>query len=137
MNTGKILWDDKYSVGVEIIDDQHKMLFANINKLIDILREVPKKEHVDEVIAELVNYKKFHFLTEEKYFDEFGYDNTEDHKAKHKEFNIKLESLINRCGDDSITLAFGLVDFLEDWLLDHILVDDQKYVKCFASHGLK
>lgn len=133
----KLQWEDKYSVGVKLIDDQHKMMFDTINKLIDVLGSVPQKIEVDKIIAELVEYKKFHFVTEEKYFDEFNYENAEEHKIKHKDFNNKLDGLVSRNGDDSITLAFGLVDFLEDWLLDHLMTEDQKYVECFAKNGLK
>ncbi len=133
----KLQWEDKYSVGVKLIDDQHKMMFDTINKLVDVLAEVPQKEEVNEIVKDLVEYKKFHFVTEEKYFDEFNYENSEEHKQKHKEFNIRLEGLIAEWGNDSVTLAFKLVDFLEDWLLDHLITEDQKYVECFAKHGLK
>jgi len=133
----KLQWEDKYSVGVEIIDDQHKTMFATINKLVDLLSTIPKKVEVDEIVVELVEYKKVHFATEEKYFDEFDYKNSEEHKLKHREFNEKLEALVVKFGDDSISLSFALVDFLEDWLLDHLMTEDQKYVECFASHGLK
>jgi len=40
---------------------------------------------------QLVNYGNFHFATEEKYFDEFNYEDTEEHKKRHQEFRDKLE----------------------------------------------
>jgi hemerythrin len=134
---GKLLWEEKYSVGVKLIDDQHKMMFETINTLIDILGGVPQKNEIDEIISKLVEYKKFHFATEEKYFDDFNYENAEEHKAKHRDFNNKLDELVAKNKDDSIILAFGLIDFLEDWLLDHLITEDQKYVECFAKNGLK
>lgn len=133
----KLQWEDKYSVGVKMIDDQHKQMFETINKLIDVLAVVPTKQQIDEIVADLVRYKKFHFETEEKYFDEFNYENREEHKLKHKEFNSKLDELVTKNGDDSITMAFELVDFLEDWLLNHLMTEDQKYVECFAKNNLK
>ena len=134
---GNLLWEEKYSVGVKLIDDQHKMMFETINTLIDILGGVPQKNEIDEIISKLVEYKKFHFATEEKYFDDFNYENAEEHKAKHRDFNNKLDELVAKNKDDSIILAFGLIDFLEDWLLDHLITEDQKYVECFAKNGLK
>jgi hemerythrin len=134
---GKLLWEEKYSVGVKLIDDQHKMMFETINTLIDILGGVPQKNEIDEIISKFVEYKKFHFATEEKYFDDFNYENAEEHKAKHRDFNNKLDELVAKNKDDSIILAFGLIDFLEDWLLDHLITEDQKYVECFAKNGLK
>ncbi len=50
MNIQKLEWDQKYSVGVSIIDDQHKQMFETINLLIESLVGVPKKEQIDEII---------------------------------------------------------------------------------------
>lgn len=133
----KLQWEDKYSVGVKLIDDQHKKMFETINDLIDVLSGLPTKEQVDHIVESLVEYKKFHFATEENYFDEFGFEGAAEHRRKHSEFNIKLDQLIADSNGDSIVLAFSLVDFLEDWLLDHLMTEDQKYVEYFAKHGLK
>ncbi len=136
MMNNALVWEDKYSVGVELIDDQHKMMFNTINQLIALLRSEPKKEQIDEIVAALIAYKKFHFATEEKYFDEFKYEGTAEHKEKHLMFSNKLDEMVKEFGDDSMTFAFKLVDFLEDWLIDHLMDQDQKYVQCFKDHGL-
>ncbi|MEI8096695.1 MAG: bacteriohemerythrin [Candidatus Moraniibacteriota bacterium] len=138
MKTDKNLeWKEEYSVGVQLIDEQHKMIFATINELVDMINTTPTKEKLAFVIGQLVAYKKFHFATEEKYFVEFHYEGTEEHIAKHKMFNDTLEKVQEECGDDMLTLAFRLVDFLEDWLIDHLMTVDQEYKVCFAEHGLK
>lgn len=133
----KLEWDEKFSVGVELIDSQHKMMFKTINHLIDVLRGLPKAEELNKIISDLVEYKKYHFATEEKYFVEFGYERTAEHTEKHKMFSEKLELLTRESNGNTLVLAFGLVDFLEDWLIDHLMVEDQKYVACFREHGLK
>ena len=132
----KLEWEEKFSVGVALIDNQHKKMFSTINELIDLLVGVPTNEQVDNIIKALVEYKQFHFVTEKRYFDEFKYERTEEHKACHDMFNDKLGELILKNREDSVTLAFQLVDFLEDWLLDHLMVEDQRYVECFHEHGL-
>lgn len=133
----KLVWEDKYSVGVKLIDDQHKKMFAVINELVEIIASTPTKEQVSHIIESLVQYKKFHFITEEKYFKEFNYEEAEEHIAKHHEFSERLETIQKKFGDDTLGLAFALVDFLEDWLIEHLLVVDHRYVKCFSEHGLK
>lgn len=138
MQIPKLVWEEKYSVKVIQIDLQHKKLFDTVNSLIDILATVPvQKEKVDEVIKALVQYKEYHFKTEEQYFDKFHYEGAEEHKVKHKEFGEKLEEITRESGGDSVVLAFKLVDFLEDWLIDHLMGEDQKYVACFQEYGLK
>ena len=64
MNNMKLIWEDKYSVGVKLIDDQHKMMFETINKLLYMLSNMAQKNEIDEIISMLVEYKKFHFETE-------------------------------------------------------------------------
>ena len=137
MSGRKLIWDEKYSVGVRQIDDQHKMMFKTINELIDLLANMPTQEQVQKIIESLIAYKKYHFSTEEKYFDEFGYEGSQEHKTLHKEFSEKLEQMIKDSEGDAISLAFKLIDFLEDWLINHLMVIDQKYVACFREHGLK
>ena len=133
----KMEWDDKYSVGVEELDNQHKRMFNTINELLNSLETNTAEEHLGGVIESLIQYKMFHFATEEKYFEEFNYEGKDDHIAKHKFFNDKLEEMRSRNPNYNIEFGYELVDFLEDWLINHLMVTDQKYVECFHSHGLK
>ena len=137
MSTQKLVWEDKYSVGVVEIDNQHKRMFVVINELLDAIDTNTTSEHLMDIIESLVKYKIFHFETEEKYFRDFNYDGADDHIAKHHEFNDKLNALKAKYPQPTVEFAFELVDFLEDWLIYHLMVVDQKYVKCFAEHGLK
>lgn len=136
MNPKIIEWEDRYSVGVKLIDDQHKVLVDIVNSLIGLLASTPTKEKVDEIIARILDYKEFHFTTEEGYFKEFNYEKKDEHIAIHNKFNSTLEKIVADSKGDSIVLAFNLVDFLEDWLIHHFMIEDQKYVKCFHEHGL-
>ena len=137
MSTQKLIWEDKYSVGVVEIDNQHKRMFAVINELLDAINTNTAPEHLGHIIESLVQYKIFHFETEEKYFREFKYEEAESYTAKHHEFNNKLTALKEKYPEYTVEFAFELVDFLEDWLIDHLMVVDQKYKKCFNEHGLK
>jgi hemerythrin-like metal-binding protein len=137
MSTKKLLWEEKYSVGVEEIDNQHKRMFSTINELLDTINTNSTEESLGHIIESLVEYKKFHFATEEKYFKEFNFDGEEEHIQKHEEFNDRLNQLKEKYPKYTIEFAFELIDFLEDWLINHLMVVDQTYVKCFHEHGLK
>jgi len=137
MSTLKLVWDKKYSVGVEEIDGQHKRMFEIINELLDAINTNTAQEKLGHIIDSLIKYKIFHFATEEKYFKEFNYGGIDEHVTKHHEFNTELEALKNKYPVYTMEFSFELVDFLENWLIDHLMVMDQKYKKCFAEHGLK
>jgi len=133
----KLEWDKKYSVDIMEIDNQHKRMFATINELIGAIDDNTLKENLDGVINQLYQYKKYHFAVEEKYFKEFNYEETDEHIAEHKMFGERIDAIRKEFAGDSLKLAFELVDYLEDWLIEHIMTVDQKYKECFKSHGLK
>ena len=72
MATKKLEWEEKYSVGVVEIDNQHKRMFEIINELFEAINNKIIEEKLDKIIAKVVDYKDFHFTTEEKYFKEFN-----------------------------------------------------------------
>ena len=137
MSTNKLVWEDKYSVGVEEIDLQHKQLFAIINELLEAINIGVTEEKIKLIITSLVNYKKNHFATEENYFKKFNYEGAGAHIKEHEIFSAEIGELQNKYPQDLITFAFKLADYIEDWLIRHLMNEDQKYVKCFQEHGLK
>ncbi len=133
----KLEWTPELSVNVQVLDNQHRYLIDIINKLIASLGQKQSKEVLSSVIGDLVLYKKTHFATEEKYFAEFNFEGTTEHIAAHRYFTEHLGELQKQYADDTVAFGFALVDFLEDWLIEHLMTMDRQYVKCFNEHGLK
>lgn len=132
-----LVWKDEYSVEVIEIDEQHKKLIQIINNLIDAISNTQiKKQIIIETINNLIEYKKMHFETEEKYFHLFNYEGTLEHETAHNAFNERINTFQIKDGDDVISLAFDLVDYLEDWMIGHLMGMDKKYTRCFHEHGL-
>jgi hemerythrin len=133
---GQLVWKDEYSVKVKEIDDQHKQLFDIINNLIKVLNTAPKEETINEIVKNIIKFKEAHFATEEKYFAQFNFEGAEEHIVAHKTFGEKVVAVQVAHQGDTIGFAFALVDFLEDWLIGHLMHMDQKYVECFTKNGL-
>ena len=131
-------WDKKnYSVGVDEIDDQHKQLVNLINELHSAMMARKAKEVLGEVIDELIEYTSYHFETEEKYFDKFGYSETEEHKKIHKNFVNEVLNFQKDVQKNKLFVSSKILNFLKDWLLNHIKVTDKKYAPFMAKHGIK
>lgn len=130
-------WDEKYSVGVTVLDHQHQQMFRMINDLVNIIQGVPEKERIARLLDAIVEYKRVHFATEEGYFREFNFEGAAEHIAEHRKFDEALNGLREKHAGDTFGLAFELIDFLEDWLVQHLLHTDQQYKECFSAHGLK
>jgi hemerythrin len=133
---GSLVWKDEYSVNVELIDAQHKMFVGIINELYSAIMEKKGKDILDNVFKQLVAYTQFHFQTEERYFDEFHYEGAAAHKAAHKALIDQVADL-QKQENNIMENPFELMDFLEDWLIEHIMGMDKLYGPCFNEHGLK
>ncbi len=130
-----IKWDEKYSVNVKEIDDQHKNFIEIMNKLYAAVNEMRTKEDLKNILNELTEYADKHFTTEEKYFDEFHYELADEHKQKHKELKEKIIEFQKKFGEKN-EISLELSDFLENWLVDHLDNQDKKYTECFNKNGL-
>lgn len=133
-------WKNEYTVGVKEIDDQHKKIIMFINELDNGIHGEDTKGVIHEIIINLNDYAKFHFSTEEKYFDQFNYEDKEEHTKRHRDYEVKVVDLEKKIlelkGEDATRLAFEILDFLEDWWVNHILYEDKEYTELFNKNGL-
>ncbi len=135
-NMAIVEWSDSLSVKVREIDLQHKKLVQLVNDLHEAMLKKETKNVLGSIIQELANYTVEHFATEEKYFDKFGYPETEQHKKEHKEFVQQVVDFQKGFESGKILLSMKIMKFLKDWLVNHIMGTDHKYVEFFNEHGL-
>ena len=131
-----INWDNSLSIGVSISDSQHKVLIQYINDLNDAMKAGKGKEVVIDVIDKLADYTATHFRMEEKYFDQFRWENTEAHKKLHAEFEKRIQDFKKNVIAGKLGTSIEVLNFLVGWLKGHILVEDKKYTNCFNQNGL-
>lgn len=121
-------WNDNFATGIDIIDDQHKVLVAILNKLANhFVHESSGAESLDALVQELADYADFHFRTEEdvwhRHFN--GHPLLEAHEQAHRDFFDKV-STIQRSQDNLEDFADELFGFLTRWLAFHILDSDKR-----------
>jgi hemerythrin len=131
-----IPWTKDLSVNVEEIDKQHQAFLGILNSLYTVLNSSSANAEIRAILQQLKSYKEFHFATEEKYFAMFNYELAEQHKEEHRKLSAKIEEFIKRFEVEGDKVLIDLVDFLEDWLVDHLGNQDKKYSQCFNEHGL-
>jgi|APDOM4702015159_1054818.scaffolds.fasta_scaffold390633_1 methyl-accepting chemotaxis protein/hemerythrin len=130
-------WDEKYSVGVLSIDNQHKEILSIMGRLLDAMKKGQASEISAGIIHELEKYAASHFQKEEFFFHRFNYIGLSDHIIEHQNFKDKIRVLKSDLHSGKITLSFELLNFLKDWIDHHILVIDKAYSECFRLNGLK
>lgn len=92
-----IEWDDKYSVGVSTIDEEHKEFIGILNKAIVAKQHNNNLEEIREVLKDMIKHSKKHFATEEAYMVKFKYPEYQYHKEEHPYFSIETPAYLMGC----------------------------------------
>lgn len=130
-----IQWSTWMSVGVEELDDDHRVLVGIVNKLA-IAENRADATVVGEILDELIAYTRHHFAAEEGVMRQAGYPTFPAHKRLHDELTRQVEAYRDefraRPGAISGEDVFG---FCADWLGRHILREDTRFGEYAASHA--
>lgn len=128
----KFDWDSSIEVGIPNIDLQHQELFKiarNIEQLLIINCMGVTNEQILHIIGELRDYVTYHFYEEETLMQQINYPQLLTHRHYHEAFKAN----INKIDIDDLTSALqNLKDLLQNWLFQHILIED-KAIKTFLT----
>ena len=136
------LWKDEYLVGVDKIDQQHKILFGMLGDLV-ALREAEgaineRVAKLSSVVERLNNYAVYHFRTEEFLMDRrlAGDILIAAHKDAHKSYANSMQGFEGRFQAGDAGVVNDLIDFIYKWWLDHILETDKGLGKALNKAGV-
>jgi hemerythrin len=125
-------WRSEFETGVEEIDLQHHYFVNLINRLSKSLTTRDHDPAQNRLLNELMKFAQFHFASEENLMSSLNYADLEEHKRLH----IKLLNTLNgRIGlfQQDLAEADQLLEFLREWFLNHILVEDKKLTAYLKS----
>jgi len=139
-----ITWSSDLALNISEIDDQHKQLVNIMNELFDAMMDGRGFDIIDDILNRLAEYADYHFATEEKYFDQFQYIESEKHKEEHRYYAKQVNEIkkafdagkVIREGSDNV-LSVDLWKLLESWLADHLKNSDKNYAPLFKKKGVK
>ncbi len=126
-------WTPAISVGINTIDDQHKKLISLINDVSDAMKARKAKEVIGDILQQLSDYTVYHFGNEERAFDKYQYPDRANHKIAHKSYVDKIGELIERNNKGELGISISVLDFLMDWITNHIMKTDMLYVPFFKD----
>lgn len=131
-------WNDSYSIGVELFDNEHKQLVAIANELYDAVAQEVDVSALERILDRLIEHVVLHFRHEEMYFDDWNYPEKAEHLASHRRLRREIFNYRERLhSQPSPELASALFEFLRLWLTQHILTEDRAYGAFLIAKGLR
>lgn len=121
------IWNDKYSVGSELLDGQHKTLFRLVNELHDAMMTGRTRNIMDATLDRLIRYTETHFKEEEREMAAGNFPGLAAHKKEHEDLTNKVKALQASFREGSVVIGLEVMNFLTTWLSHHILESDHKY----------
>jgi hemerythrin len=111
----EIKWDGSLSVGVDLIDEQHKMLIQRIKDLSNAVNSSRGAVEIGKTLGFMIDYTEFHFSTEEKHMTNLVYPGDDVHKQQHAEFKSTLNEMVMEFEEDGTTAQ------LSEWVTNYLI----------------
>ncbi|MFH0728510.1 MAG: bacteriohemerythrin [Pseudomonadota bacterium] len=119
-------WKSEYGIGVDSVDKQHRQLVEMISRLEASSSTDAKNKEMGNALKFLVDYTNQHFSDEEALMIKVNFPEHARHKTLHKNFFQKVMEVLLRVKKGESISPPELIDFLSNWLADHILEEDKK-----------
>ena len=129
-------WDNKYSVGISILDEEHKKFIDIINKAVAVKENNGNPEKVREILYEMIKHALKHFATEEACMKKYNFPEYQIHRNEHLDFTDQTFANLNKVIMGDYLVANEILEYLNQWFVNHIQGTDRKYIDCFNKNGL-
>ncbi len=135
----EITWTSDLSVGIELIDEQHKMLIKHLNDLSQALQSGQGPAKIAATLNFLIDYTDFHFTAEQRHMAANEYPGLEKHQNLHQGFKTTLSGLEEDLEEEGATqsLADSIDTLLVKWLFDHIRTIDVAFGNFLKEKGIE
>ena len=130
---GRLSWDPAWLTGIEVIDEQHRKLFEQMESILNAVRSGEAQERIPGLLAFLMMYADVHFRDEEKAMSDVRYPGLARHRAIHNDMRHQVAEMSVRFQEDPSELTPAVLRFLSDWLVNHIAVEDRRLAAYLAQ----
>ncbi|MGO9241006.1 MAG: bacteriohemerythrin [Bryobacteraceae bacterium] len=122
-------WMDLYATGIEKIDRQHETLTDLLNALNEAFRGGRPHEVLLFRLDQLIESTHEHFTDEEALMRQKEYPDIDLHKAEHDFLLAQVAHFREEFAASKAELSDSMMDYLRDWLRDHILISDRRMAR--------
>ena len=125
-------WDNKFEVGHERIDFEHKIFLNLIRDASQLPERQASRERVLRHLNEVKQYAVFHFTSEENIMYDLDYPDIVSHKKEHDRLLALFDNRVHQYRSEEIGLD-RVVAFLFEWFALHTTQVDTKLARYIAQ----
>jgi hemerythrin len=129
-------WRPEYSVNVGRLDEQHRMIFALMYSVYRAVDEGLGFQEADRRIKDLIEFSKQHFETEEEMLRRNQYAGLNAQKQEHEKLLQEIRYHETRLADADASAKIEFIEFMKDWLIGHMLLNDSRYREHLNAKGI-
>lgn len=131
-----IIWSPELETGFRTIDKQHQHWVGLFNDLRHAVRDGRGPEVIGGTLDALLDYSLSHFRTEEGLMRTHGFEGIKQHISQHKVFTDQVRNYKERVELEQWTLTFEVMDYMSEWLIEHITSSDRDYIPDLQEGGV-
>jgi hemerythrin len=121
-----LIWQDNYSVNNEVIDSQHKKLFALYNRLYISHLNRESEEAFEVLIDELIAYRDYHSVVDQHFLLESGKKTILKFIREHKTFIRKIQEVTYCLENNKYELLAEQIIEIKKLILNHVAENGHK-----------
>ncbi|MBF0248742.1 MAG: bacteriohemerythrin [Alphaproteobacteria bacterium] len=126
-------WERRFETGHDRIDFEHRIFLDIIVSIKEEILAGRDKARILRLLAELLAYSHFHFVSEGNIMLDCGYPGYKGHADHHQHLNEAFHDHMRmfEMGDKA---ANDILDFLVEWFVNHTVHEDAKIAQYVRKH---
>ena len=135
-------WRNEWSLGIEIIDRQHRQLAEMFNKIVELYLnnggQTDSEQRSNQLHEQLnIFYEKVreHFNDEEGLMLKANYPGHTEHARDHLMLRAELKQYIRHIEQELDHINIGTLDSLKVWFISHIISSDKEFADFLKVHS--
>lgn len=135
-------WQHDWSLGIEIIDRQHRQLAVMFNKIAELYLnnggQTDSEQRSNQLHEQLnIFFDKVceHFNDEEDLILKANYPGHTEHAREHLMLRVELKQYIRHIEEGLDHINIGTLNSLKDWFISHIISSDKEFADFLQVHS--
>ena len=129
-------WSDVHRVGLEKFANHHTPLVYHLNLLHSTMRSGKSQDSLNRILGEFLVTIKSHFASEEEAMQTHAFPGYSEHRKRHVDLLDEVTALEIEAQEGQAHIDMKLLNFLRQWLIDHIRGMDREYAPFFQDQGM-